>query len=125
MFFSFDTPLLQQPEIYKVCFDDLNVLEFRYRVVQLNKLNWREYLKHENPVAAALMAKMHIAEADRPRVKLECLLLLGKLKRNEAEIRLITEFIDSYLNLTAKETVVYKTILGELEQTEQEAVMGN
>jgi predicted transposase/invertase (TIGR01784 family) len=121
--FSFDTPFKEQPDAYEVCFDDLPVLAFKYRVVQLNRMDWRKYLKHENPVAAALTAKMHIAERDRPRVKLECLRLLWKLKRNQAEIRLISEFIDTYLSLTANEVPVYETLRGKLESEEREAVM--
>ncbi len=57
-------------------FPDLEVLRFRYAVVQLNQLDWRQYLALKNPVAAALMAKMEIAPSDRARVRLECLRML-------------------------------------------------
>jgi hypothetical protein len=38
------------------------VLEFRFRAIQLNQLNWRDYINSQNPVAAALMSKMKIAK---------------------------------------------------------------
>ncbi len=48
------------------------------------------------------MAKMNIADSDRPRVKLECLRLLASLRLNTAKMQLISGFIDSYLQLNAK-----------------------
>src|SRR5436190_16307682 len=43
---------------YDVNFEDGDVLRFRFRTVQLSRLNWRDFLRHENPVACALMTKM-------------------------------------------------------------------
>src|SRR5437588_11508120 len=42
--FVYDKPLRQEPDSYKVTFPDLEVLHFRYRVIQLNKLNWRDFV---------------------------------------------------------------------------------
>jgi hypothetical protein len=50
-------------------FTDLNVLDFNFRAIQLNRLGWRDYLTQPNPVAAALMAKMNIKKEERPQVK--------------------------------------------------------
>jgi hypothetical protein len=33
-------------------------MQFRYYKIELKKLNWREYIKVSNPVAAALLSKM-------------------------------------------------------------------
>ena len=33
------------------------MLDFRFTVIQLNRLNWRDFARRPNPVAAALMAK--------------------------------------------------------------------
>ncbi|BAC89292.1 gsr1351 [Gloeobacter violaceus PCC 7421] len=52
--------------IHRVEFPGFTVLEFHYRVLQLNRLNWRDYMRQENPVASALMAKMRIAPGERP-----------------------------------------------------------
>ncbi len=59
--FSYDKPRLKEPEELRVAFPDLAVLDFHYRVIQLNQLSWRDYVHHQNPVASALMAKMQIA----------------------------------------------------------------
>ena len=89
--------------MYKVSFADGEVLRFRYRVVQLNRLPWRRFLKSDNPVAGALMAKMKIADRDRPRVKLECLRLLVTNRLDPSRTHLIARFVDAYLNLNSSE----------------------
>jgi hypothetical protein len=67
--FSYDRPLRAEPNRFRVEFPDLSVVDFRFRVIQLNRLDWRAFVRQTNPVAAALMAKMKIAARDRPRVK--------------------------------------------------------
>jgi len=69
--FSFDEPKRAEPKIHRVTFPDLNVLEFQFAAIQLNRLSWRDFITQPNPVAAALMAKMNIAPSERPQVKAE------------------------------------------------------
>ncbi|MBD2480233.1 Rpn family recombination-promoting nuclease/putative transposase, partial [Anabaena sp. FACHB-83] len=64
--FSFDEPLRPEPQNYRVTFPDLNVLEFQFAAIQLNRLSWRDFLTQPNPVAAALMSKMNIPKQERP-----------------------------------------------------------
>ena len=97
--YSHDLPKKKQPNVYKVDFPDGEVLRFRYRVVQLNRLSWRRFVNSDNPVASALMARMKIATRDRPRVKVECLRLMVTLRLNRAKMHLISSFVDAYLNL--------------------------
>jgi hypothetical protein len=85
LIFSFDTPKRAEPDTYKVEFPDRKVLEFNFATIQLNRLNWRDYIDRPNPVAAALMAKMNIAKPDRPKVKAECLRLLVTLRLDPAK----------------------------------------
>lgn len=121
--FSYDAPRSLQPNIYRVEFPDKVVLEFNYAVIQLNRLNWRDFLRQPNPVASALMAKMNIAPQERPRVKLECLRLLATLRLDPARMQLISGFIDTYLRLTAEEEEIFKAEIGRFEPVEQEVVM--
>lgn len=53
--FSFDEPKRPEPRQYQVEFSNLKVLEFNFTAIQLNQLNWRDFLQQQNPVAAALM----------------------------------------------------------------------
>ncbi|HKV37566.1 MAG TPA: hypothetical protein VJX67_00025 [Blastocatellia bacterium] len=86
---------------------DRVVLDFCYEAIQLDRLDWRDYVRRENPVASALMAKMDIAPEDRSRVKFECLGLLTSLSQsvplNKAKMQVILGFVDSYLRLDPEE----------------------
>jgi predicted transposase/invertase (TIGR01784 family) len=121
--FSFDEPYREEPNQYSVEFDDLKVMEFNFFPIQLNRLNWRDFLNQRNPVAAALMAKMQIDIADRPRVKVECLRLLATLRLDPARSQLISGFVDTYLKLNVQEEQVFQVEVGTLEETEREDIM--
>jgi predicted transposase/invertase (TIGR01784 family) len=121
--FSFDKPYREEPNQYVVEFDDLKVMEFNFKTIQLNRLNWRDFINQPNPIAAALMAKMRIDEGDRPRVKVECLRLLATLKLNPARTKLISGFVDTYLRLNLQEEQVFQESVGTLEGTEREGIM--
>ncbi len=121
--FSYDSPKTVAVNNYQINFPDLEVLKFNYQVVQLNQLNWRDFLNSSNPVASALMSKMNIAAADRPKVKAECLRLLVTLKLNPAKMQLISGFVDTYLRLNKIEEQTFKTEIGTLVTEEKEEVM--
>lgn len=123
--YSHDKPLKAEPSVYRVTFPDGEVLRFRFRVVQLNRLSWRKFARSANPVASALMAKMKIAVRDRPRVKLECLRLMLTLRLDPARLLLIGSFVDAYLRLNEGEQRVFERRLEEekLKPEEKEAVM--
>jgi Domain of unknown function (DUF4351) len=121
--FSFARPYKEQPGVYEVHFPDLNVLRFHYRTVQLNRLNWRHYVRHKNPVAAALMAKMEFAPKERHKVKLECLRLIATLNLDHDKSGLIWTFVDSYLSLTAAEQRQFDIGFKKLGIRQQERIM--
>jgi predicted transposase/invertase (TIGR01784 family) len=121
--FSFDEPYREEPHQYCVEFDDFKVMEFNFKAIQLNRLNWRDFLNQPNPVAAALMSKMRIDEGDRPRVKFECLRVLATLRLDPARTKLISGFVDTYLRLNVQEEQVFQESVGTLEGTEREGIM--
>ena len=104
--FSHDSDRVE-PNCYRVRIVDLDVVRFKFRVIQLKRLNWRAFVRQPNPVAAALMARMGMEEAERPRVKLECLRLLTTLRLDPARQRLISGFVDTYLRLNAAEALQF------------------
>ncbi len=113
-------PLL---DAYRIEFPDGVMLEFRYRVVQLNRLNWRDFVKRKNPVASALMAKMDIALQERPFVKVECLKILTRLRIDKKRLRLIGTFVDTYLNLNPQEQKIFQAEIDKIEPHQKEKVM--
>jgi hypothetical protein len=121
--FSFDKPQRPESPQYQVEFPDLKVLEFNFAAIQLNRLNWRDFLQQQNPVAAALMARMKIQPEDRPKVKAECLRLLATLRLDPARTKLISGFVDTYLRLSAQEEQEFHSELDRMGLAEEERVM--
>jgi hypothetical protein len=121
--FSFDQPYRAEQDTFKIEVQNLKVLEFRFHAIQLNRLNWRDYIDRPNPVAAALMAKMKIAKRDRPKVKAECLRLLVTLKLDPAKTRLISKFVDTYLRLSVQEEKTFQAEIDKIGVAQKEAIM--
>jgi hypothetical protein len=121
--FSYDEPKRPEKSQYTVNFPHRKILEFNYIAIQLNNLNWRNFLNQPNPVAAALMAKMDFQPEERVRVKLECLRMLVTLQLNPARIELISGFIDTYLRLNTTEEQELTTELQQANLVEEEQIM--
>lgn len=121
--FSYNSPQRLNKNRFVVDFPDGQVLNFNYKVIQLNRLNWRDFLQQKNPIAAALMAKMKIDKCDRPQVKAQCLRLLVTLKLDPAKMQLISGFVDSYLNLDSTEEQIFQNQLSTMELQERAQIM--
>jgi hypothetical protein len=122
--FSFDEPYRPERDSYQVRVPGLQVMDFNFLTIQLNRLDWRAFLTQRNPVAAALMAKMKIDPADRPKVKVECLRMIANLKLDKARTFLISGFIDNYLRLNPIEKQQFQVEVDKIKlPTEREDVM--
>ena len=121
--FSYDAPKRIDKKSFVIDFPDRQILNFNYQIVQLNSLDWRDFLKQKNPVAAALMAKMRIAKRDRPTVKAQCLRLMVTLKLDPAKMQLISGFVDTYLRLNSQEESTFQSLISTMEVQEQEQIM--
>ena len=120
---SYERPRKPRPGVYAEGFLDLEVLRFRFRVIQLNRLDWRDFLQSDNPVAAALMTRMNIAKGDRPLVKAACLRSLIRLPVSEDELRLLAEFPATYLPLDPEEKRVFEGEIQGMEPKERVKIM--
>jgi Domain of unknown function (DUF4351) len=122
--FSFDQPYRSERDSYQVRVPGLQVMDFNFLTIQLNRLDWRAFLTQRNPVAAALMAKMKIDPEDRPKVKVECLRMIANLKLDKARTFLISGFIDNYLRLNPVEEQQFQVEVDKIKlPTERENVM--
>lgn len=121
--FTFDEPFLEQDNRYVVSFPDRQILDFSFVSIQLNRLNWRDFLRRENPLASALMAKMRIAPSERAQVKAECLRLLATLELDQQKMELISGFIGTYLRLTEDEEKQFRQAVESMELETKERVM--
>ncbi len=120
---SYASPRTPREDIYTEAFPDLEVLRFRYRLIQLNRLEWRDYLRSDNPVAAALMSRMHIAPRDRPLVKAASLRNLVRLGLPEDKLRVAAEFPETYLRLDPQEEEVFRAEIQGMEPEERVMIM--
>jgi hypothetical protein len=122
--FSFDQPFRAEQSRYQVKAPGLQILDFNFLTIQLNRLDWREFLTRSNPVAAALMAKMKIDPADRPKVKVECLRMIANLKLDKARTFQLSGFIDNYLRLNPVEKQQFQVEVDKIKlPKEREEVM--
>ncbi|MEY2831211.1 MAG: hypothetical protein RLZZ574_469 [Cyanobacteriota bacterium] len=121
--FSYDSPQRQDKSDFVIDFPDKQVLKFNYEIVQLNRLDWRDFLQQKNPIAAALMSKMKIDKSDRATVKAQCLRLMVTLKLDPAKMQLISSFVDNYLRLNSMEEELFQSELGTMEAREKEQIM--
>ncbi|MBW4663191.1 MAG: DUF4351 domain-containing protein [Chroococcus sp. CMT-3BRIN-NPC107] len=117
--FSYNAPQRLEPNFHQVSFPDFEVLKFNYRVIQLNRLNWRDFLHQPNPVASALMSKMKMTPQERVQVKVECLRLMTTLRLDAARMQLISGFIDTYLRLSAEEEQQFQAQIRTIELNNQ------
>ena len=104
---SYDTPRTAEPDRFSLAVRGCGIVDFRYRVVQLNRQNWRDFVRHRNPAATALMARMHIQPGDRPKALLQMLRLFATMRVKPEKMDVIITFVDRYLALTEKEIVAF------------------
>jgi hypothetical protein len=120
---SYDTPRRPAVSRHQVAFAGLTVLDFHYQVVQLNRLDWQLYLRHPNPLASALLAKMHIPRRERVSAKRECLYTLAGMRLERRRTTMLAAFIDTYLTLNPVEQQQLQTEIAALRPQERRAVM--
>lgn len=116
---SYSKPKRVLTDRFEIRCAGFEALSFRYRVIQLNRLNWRDYSRTLNPVAAALMSRMGIEPQDRPLVKLACLRLLGKLELPPGQGRMVGRFFENYLRLEPVEEELFHHEFDKLSPREQ------
>ena len=105
---SYDRPHKLEPDRFQMAVRGCGILDFRYRVVQLNRMNWRDFLRQANPAATALMVRMSIPPGDRPKVKAQIMRLVLTMRLTPDKMGLIVAFVERYLELTSKEMVAFE-----------------
>jgi hypothetical protein len=120
---SYDSPRDPESDTFRIEFPDKVVLVFHFTIIQLNRLKWRDFLRHDNPVASALMAKMGFAESERVEVKLECLNMIARLRLDRERAGLLADFVDAYLKLSDEEHNRLQAKIEDLPDSEREVTM--
>lgn len=115
----------EEPDGYTMRFGEERIVEFRYRKLELARQDWRRFAKSDNPVAAALLARMGYNEKDRRELRMAYLKMLARLhpKLDDAKLALVMSIADLYYRPEAEED---RSILRELharDPKEAERVM--
>ncbi|KHF26761.1 hypothetical protein LR68_04422 [Anoxybacillus sp. BCO1] len=86
--FSYDS-LRHEPSSFTLQFPFFDVLHFQFLTVELRKQNWRDYIRHDNPIAAALLSKMGYTESERIELKKQFLRMIVRMELDEAKAAII------------------------------------
>ncbi|AXM88204.1 transposase [Anoxybacillus ayderensis G10] len=120
--FSYDT-IRDEPSTFTLQFPFGHVLDFRFFTLELRKQNWRNYVRNDNPIAAALLSKMGYTESERVELKKQFLRMLVRLELDEAKQRLLFGFFETYVKLSDEEERRLRSEVNEMETKEKEQVM--
>lgn len=102
-----------EPVTFTQAFPFFHILNFLK--LELRKKNWRDYIKSDNPAAAALLSKMCYTNEERVEVKKEFLRMLVRMQLNSAKEYLIYGFFESYLDLNEKEEEKLREEIGKID----------
>ncbi|OIJ09350.1 hypothetical protein BKP35_16930 [Anaerobacillus arseniciselenatis] len=96
-----------EPNTFQISIPTLPIMQFEFLTLELNKKNWREYIKDENPVTAALLSKMNYTKTEQDELKREFFRMLIKLETryDKARMALVSGFFECYLPINLNEDV--------------------
>ncbi|MBB5354185.1 putative transposase/invertase (TIGR01784 family) [Anoxybacillus mongoliensis] len=113
--FSYDT-IRDEPSTFTLQFPFGHVLNFHFFTVELRKQNWRNYIRQDNPIAAALLSKMGYTESERVELKKQFLRMLVRMELDEAKQRLLFGFFETYVKLSDEEERRLRSEVNEMEK---------
>ncbi|RDE34609.1 Rpn family recombination-promoting nuclease/putative transposase [Parageobacillus thermoglucosidasius] len=120
--FSYDA-IRDEPSSFTLPLPFGNILHFRFFTVELRKQNWRNYIRNDNPIAAALLSKMGYTESERIELKKQFLRMLVRLELDEAKQRLLIGFFETYVRLSDDEEQQLRNEVNQMETKEKEQVL--
>lgn len=120
--FSYDA-IRDEPSSFTLSFPFGDVLDFHFFHVELRKQNWRQFIRTDNPVAAALLSKMGYTESERVELKKQFLRMLVRLELDEARQRLLMGFFETYVKLSDEEEQQLRSEVEQMETKEKERVL--
>ncbi|WP_163151471.1 Rpn family recombination-promoting nuclease/putative transposase [Anoxybacillus sp. MB8] len=120
--FSYDT-IRDEPATFTLQFPFGHVLDFRFFTLELRKQNWRNYIRQDNPIAAALLSKMGYTESERVELKKQFLRMLVRLELDEAKQRLLFGFFETCVKRSDEEERKPRSEVNEMETKEKEQVL--
>ncbi|XID92645.1 Rpn family recombination-promoting nuclease/putative transposase [Paenibacillaceae bacterium WGS1546] len=105
----------RETDSLKMAVTGQTVLYFRFLKVELSNMQWRRFVDSDNPVAAALLAKMRYNESEIREVRFAYLRMLLRLRKklDDAKLALMMSVADLYNKCDEREDV---SLLRELRE---------
>ncbi len=113
----------EEPDNFEIGFEFLDVLRFRFYKLEPKKLNWRDYVKADNPAVGALMSKMCYTKEEKVQVKIEFVRMLARMRLDPARISFLINFFEYYLKLNEHEEELFRREMGKLDKGEAAVIM--
>lgn len=108
---------------FDISFPFHHVLSFEFLKVQLKRMNWKDYIHQENPIAAALLCKMNFKKEEKVAVKREFLRMIVRMELDPARNHLLAGFFDQYHILNESEEEELEKEIKSLNRDEAIKVM--
>jgi hypothetical protein len=120
---TFAQPLRPEPSEYTITVAGRKILAFWYHVVQLNRLQWRQYWRRREPLVLALLPRMGVDPRDRVKLKAWCLRRLARLSLPREQAGLLWTFVETYLPLDPAEQAQFRAAIENLPRLKKEKTM--
>lgn len=91
------------PDFFELTLSPRSRVRFDFHLINLSQLDHRRFLKSNNPLAFALMAKMKYTGRQRVRLKADFLRLILRAGTDPARQNLLVEFVETYMPLASTE----------------------
>ena len=100
------------------------VVDFRPVIVQLNRMNWRRFLRGQPGGGRAHVPHAGSGRRIGIKVRVQILRMLAQLRLDRRRMQLIAGFVDQYLALNRKEELAFSREIGRIRsRKEQHSVM--
>lgn len=113
-----------EPDTLSMVIPAHSILHFQFLKVELRNNHWRQFIESDNPVAAALLAKMGYNEREKREVRIAYLRMILRLKSklDDARLALIMSVADLYFkpNNEEEEEAIFQELKSQYpEEGEQ------
>lgn len=117
--------LKDEPDTVSMALPWHEILRFRMLKLELGKQDWRRFIDSDNPIAAALLAKMGYNQKDRRSLRLAYLTMLLRMrdKLDGARLALVRSVADLYFVPEAREEKSIWREFVDLHPEEEETIM--
>ena len=132
LFLKHDQPILpivilshgikkKEPRSFRISFPFHQVMDFNFLQLHLKRHSWKDYLKQDNPAAAALLSCMDYREEEKVQLKTEFLKMILRMRLDPTRMQLLIGFFDTYVPFTwPEEEQVQHRLVKELPPREVE-----